>query len=367
MRLAELIPELVRLAPAAEADAEMEAACAANPDLATFEVIGHSEQGRPLAGVTLGYGPRLVTLVAGAHADEPVGPATLRALVVEALAARDWEAPGGGMADLFASATLRIVPHANPDGEAANRPWIDAWANLAARPAEALASYLRYRRREPPGRDVEFGYPAMRPENEAVDRFLFDEGPVAMHASLHGMGFSEGALVLLESAWMGTPEGRALAEGFLASAEAAGLRPHDHDRGGEKGFRYGGPGVWSTPRGRAMQAHFRALGDDETARRFHLSSMERAVETGAGPRGRTALCVVPELPLFVLRAPHAGAPGVPQTLLEFQQALPDLTEVALDGHPLDDAVERFGIETVDAHAAVGLHLRLLDLALDAIG
>ena len=68
----------------------LRSACEANPDVASFEIIGRSEEGRPLVGITMGYGPTLVTLVAGAHADEPVGPETLRLLVLEGLAARDW-------------------------------------------------------------------------------------------------------------------------------------------------------------------------------------------------------------------------------------------------------------------------------------
>ena len=82
-------------------------------------MIGHSEQGRPILGVTLGYGPRRASLVAGAHADEPVGPETLRALIVEGLARRDWGAEDGGFEPLLEQFTFDIVPHANPDAEAA--------------------------------------------------------------------------------------------------------------------------------------------------------------------------------------------------------------------------------------------------------
>ncbi|HEX8384691.1 MAG TPA: M14 family zinc carboxypeptidase, partial [Rubricoccaceae bacterium] len=254
----------------------MREACAVNPDLATFEAIGESEEGRPIAGVTLGTGPHLVTLVAGAHADEPVGPETLRTFVLEGLSARGWGAPDGGLDDLFERFTFRIVPHVNPDAEARNRPWIDAWD--AGRPAETLALYLRHRLREPPGRDVEFGYPSARPENAAASRFLFGDEPVALHASLHGMGFSEGALLLIEKGWLAAPETEGLRAGFRTAAGEAGLGLHDHDRGGDKGFRYGGPGFSSTPEGAAMRDHFLALGETETAARFGLSSMEMAAQ-----------------------------------------------------------------------------------------
>ena len=281
----------------------MRAACEANPDLASFEIIGHSEEGRPIAGVTLGYGPRTATLVAGAHADEPVGPETLRHLVLDGLAARGWGAEDGGLEALWDEWTLRIVPHVNPDGEAANWAWIERWEDLADDPAAMLALYLRERRREPPGRDVEFGYPSMRAENRAATDFLFSDGeaaPLALHASLHGMGFSEGALLLIEKDWLHAPEAEPLRAGFREAARGAGLRLHDHDRGGDKGFRYGGPGFWSTPEGAAMRAHFEAAGDPETAALFHRSSMEQAILASGGQ----PLCVVTELPLFVLDADY---------------------------------------------------------------
>src|SRR5690606_24240241 len=142
-----------RFSTSGEVFDELRHACEANPDVATFEVIGRSEEGRPMAGVTLGYGPSLVTLCAGAHADEPVGPETLRLLVLEGLAARGWESEDGeGLHALFERFTLRIVPHVNPDSEAKNRAWIEQWPDLS--------TYLAHRLREQPGRDVEFGYPA---------------------------------------------------------------------------------------------------------------------------------------------------------------------------------------------------------------
>ena len=365
-----------RFRTSAEVFDEIRAACEANPDLAQFETIGHSEGGRPIAGVTLGYGPRTVTLVAGAHADEPVGPETLRTLVLEGLAARGWGAPGGGVEDLFERFTLRVVPHVNPDGEARNAAWIAAWD--ADRPAQTLGHFLRGRRREPPGRDVEFGYPVMRPENAAASRFLFPYEPVALHASLHGMGFSEGALLLVEKDWIDRPALGGLKDGFERAAAEAGLRLHDHDRGAEKGFRYGGPGFWTTPEGRAMQAHFLDRGDPETASRFFLSSMETAVLTGrtpprpgsggvGKPAGETPLCLVTELPLFVLGAEYDREPGRPALLEAFQERTPALVEAAAEGDDLAPLLGGLGLRCLDLPTAVGLHLRVLDLALDVVG
>lgn len=358
MDLTDLDAAAVRLRTSEEAFDALRAACDANPDLAAFEVIGRSEEGRPLAGVTLGYGPRLVTLVAGAHADEPVGPETLRLLVLEGLAARDWDSGDGeGLHALFERFTFRIVPHANPDAEARNQAWIARWPDPGA--------YLVHRLREPPGRDVEFGYPALRVENQAVSRFLFDYRPIALHASLHGMAFSEGALLLIERDWAGRVDG--LRRGFAEAAAAAGLRLHDHDRGGDKGFRYYGPGFSSTPEGQAMRAHFLARGDEATAALFSFSSMEWAKLAGRDPAtGRTPLCLVTELPLFYLSAAYDHEAGVPALYQRLQEALPALTLAARRGEDLSGRLAPYALRPLDLGTAVRLQLRVLELGLEAV-
>ena len=363
---------------------ELRAACEANPDLAEFEVIGESEQGRPIAGVRLGIGPRVATLVAGAHADEPVGPETLRALVLEGLAARDWGADGGGLEDLLQRWTLRIVPHVNPDAEARNRTWIDAWdaPPLVEEPSSVgterdlarLRSFLLGRRREAPGRDVEFGYSgrlsgdavgALRVENAAAEAFLFGDAAPSAHLSLHGMGYSEGALLLVSEGWLDARTA-ALRAGFLDASAGIGLRPHDHDRRGDKGFVYAGSGAWSTPRGAAMRAHFLALGDAETAAGFHLSSMERA----AAARDAGApepLAVVTELPLFVISGDADPVPGVATNLARFDAVKDALLDAAADGAPLAPILDAAGVRlaTVELRDAVGVQLRAIGLALAA--
>jgi hypothetical protein len=329
----------------------LRAACEAKPGFAAFEVIGHSEEGRPLAGVTLGRGPRLVTLVAGAHADEPVGPETLRALV---LAGLDQPARWGDLLERF---TFRLVPHVNPDAEMKNRAWIERWPDVGA--------YLAHRLREPPGRDVEFGYPALRVENQAASRFLFDYRPVALHASLHGMAFAEGALLLIEKDW--AERVGSLRRGFAEAAAEAGLRLHDEDRGGDKGFRYYGPGFWSTPEGQAMRAHFLAAGDEATAAQFAFSSMEWAGFAGRDPAtGLTPLCLVTELPLFHLAAAYNHAPGVPALYHRLQDALPELTLAARHGEDLTERLAPYDLRPLDLETAVDLQLRLIALGLETI-
>ncbi len=359
MRLADLDASSARFRTSTDVFDALRAACDASPHLATCETIGHSEEGRPIAGVTLGMGPQVVTLMAGAHADEPVGPETLRLLVLDGLAMQGWGAPDGGLEALFERVTFRIVPHVNPDAEARNAPWISQFD--ADRSIESLVAYLRHRLREAPGRDVEFAFPDARPETAAVARFLFSAGPPALHASLHGMGFSEGALLLIDRDHLAAPATEALRDGFRQAAARAGLRLHDHDRGGDKGFRYGGPGFTSTPLGAAMRAHFLALDDPGTAARFGLSSMETAALAAPG-----VLSVVTELPLFVLDAEAEHVTGVPALLNRWTALQPDVAEALARGDDLGPLVAPLGLRALDVPTAVGLHLETLDLALDAV-
>ena len=58
--------------------------CSCDPagflDADSSRQIGLSREGRPLHAATLGSGPLKISLLAGAHADEPVGPRTLAEL-----------------------------------------------------------------------------------------------------------------------------------------------------------------------------------------------------------------------------------------------------------------------------------------------
>ena len=320
-------------------------ACAAHADLASFERLGESEEGRSIYGVVLGGGPRRVSLIAGAHSDEPVGPETLRTLILESLGRRTaFEA-------LLAAYQFVIVPHINPDGEARNRAWMTQWPHLAA--------YLRHVYRELPGRDLEFGFPAMRVENRLVADFLRRHAPFGLHMSLHGMAFSEGAMLLVERHWAGRTQ--RLRDGFAQAVRAAGLRLHDHNRKGEKGFFYIEPGFTTPPEGAAMRAHFEALGEPATAARFHDSSMEFVRTLGGNP-----LCLVTELPLFVVarREPHDA--GHPAAYLAFKEYLPNLTLRAARNQDISDAPASFGLEPLGLALAMRLQLRALRLGLEAL-
>ena len=345
--LADLVPgETLSFQDQEAARAPIKAACAANADIATCEDLGESEEGRLIYGVVLGRGPHTVSLIAGAHADEPVGPETLRTFILESLRRRE------AYAGLFDAFRFVIVPHVNPDGEARNRDWIEQWPSLAA--------YLAHVVREKPGRDLEFGFPAMRVENRLVADFMRAYAPFGLHMSLHGMGFSEGAMLLIDRHWAGRTQ--RLRDGFIDAAHAAGLRLHDHNRKGEKGFFYIEPGFTTTPEGAAMRAYFLALHDDTTAALFHDSSMEFARSLGGDP-----LCLVTELPLFVVAQQGAGEAGRPTAYLAFRDRLPQLRLRASQGADLSDLVAPFGLQPLDLHTAMGLQLRALALGLEAIG
>ncbi len=320
--------------------------CSANSDIAEFIPLGKSEGGRPIAAAIIGRGPKTISLLAGAHSDEPVGPETLRIFILEGLKQR------AQLSELFEKYRFIIIPHINPDGEAVNQAWITQWPDLAA--------YLQHTFRELPGRDLEFGYPEMRTENRLVSGLLTANGPFHLHASLHGMAFSEGAFLLIERHWIDrTTE---LQQQFVAYARQLGMRLHNHDRNGEKGFLYIGPGFTTTPEGRAMQAYFREQNDEATARLFHLSSMEFVRGLGGDP-----LCLVSELPLFdIRREMDDQGKNLPAAYLKFKERRPEILQKIAAKASLDEIIREFDIQPLDLETAIRYQLYIIELGLQAI-
>ena len=155
---------------------------ASPPDL---DEIGRSRDGRPIGAWRGGQGPLSVSLVAGCHADEPVGPATLRRLA-------GWLASRPEHDPAVAEMRWSIVPHANPDGEAANAVWASRTLEVTDHQGAAdrgfdLTAYSAGVVRELPGADVEFGFPRSagdreaRPENLVIAAFLASGAPYAVH------------------------------------------------------------------------------------------------------------------------------------------------------------------------------------------
>ena len=232
-----------------------------------------------------------MSLVAGCHADEPVGPRFLRRLV--------GLLSGAAGDELRRRATWFVIPHLNPDGAAANAAWQTPGAERYD-----FAEWLYHRARELPGDDIEFGFPRgdhdrdARPENRAAWEFWRGAAPFDLHVSLHGMSVAAGPYFLVERSWW--PRFGEQARALSREVKDAGYELHDVDRGGEKGFHRLAPGFCSRPDSRAMRQHFLDLGDPDTAARFRPSSMEAVRALSGDP-----LTLVTEMPLFI--TPGVGA------------------------------------------------------------
>jgi hypothetical protein len=332
------------------------------PTPASGWTIGESREGRAIVAHRFGQGPLRLSLIAGCHADEPVGPAMLRRLAAY-LESLPEDSP------LFAAATWSVVPHANPDGEERNRPWSEITLPAVDSRGEPdgvfdLAAYARMAVREAPGDDVEFGFPRApeddeaRPENRAVAAFLAERAPFHLHASFHGMFFASGPWFLLEPAWIGRTAG--LRDKLRRRVAEMGYRVYDVDRGGEKGFSRIDPGFTTRPDSRAMAAFFRERGEPETAARFRPSSMELARSLGGDP-----LTLVSEMPLFLV--PPVAAGGAPETFGD-PALRAELSRLALTASPdeLRAAAGRRGLRGMPVRDQMRLQLAYLEEALFAV-
>jgi len=260
-----------------------------------LETLGKSREGRDILGLRTGTGERRVSLLAGCHADEPVGPRLLRRLTayLTSLAEDD---------PLRTRYEWWIIPHINPDGEERNRLW-----QAGEPPVYDLASYLENAVREQPGDDIEFNFPRhvddeqARPENRAAyDWWRSADGPFSLHVSLHGMAFAAGPWFLIEPAWRDRYDH--IRATCAARVRELGYRLHDVERQGEKGFFRLEPGFCTRPDSKYMREYFLEQGDERTAELFLPSSMECIRSLGGDP-----LTLVSEMPLFI-------TPGVGEAL-----------------------------------------------------
>lgn len=249
---------------------------------------GSSREGRPLPAYHYGSGPFKISLIAGCHADEPAGPRLLRHLV-SFLSRQDESHP------LLQGYNWWVVPHANPDGEAANRRWHsenDAYYSLPR--------YLQYAARELPGDDMEYGFPIegkagpLRPENAFIYELWQKAGPpFHLHASLHSMAFSFGPWFLIDPDW--ADRSGIIREQCREKARELGYPLNDIDRRGEKGFHRISEGFCTCPNAEAMKAYFLERDDPKTAALFHPSSMESIRSLGGD-----CLTLVSEMPFFII-------------------------------------------------------------------
>lgn len=259
----------------------------ATPSEVSGELIGTSREGRPIEAFRYGSGSKNISLIAGNHADEPVGPLLLRKLVtfLSHLSQDHY---------LLSKYNWWIVPHTNPDGESLNRAWYTDEDSETD-----LVRYLRYVVREAPGEDLEFGYPiqgafpSLRPESEAVYTFWQEaKGSFDLHVSLHGMGSAYGAWFLIDEAWIGRTKD--LRRECAERTRRLGFPLYDVDRFGEKGFRRIAEGFCTRPDAAQMRSYFLQQGDSATAEQFYPSSMESIRSLGGD-----CLTLVSEMPLFL--------------------------------------------------------------------
>jgi hypothetical protein len=309
-----------------------------NRDDIELSTLGQSRAGQLLYGYTMGTGPLTVSITAGCHADEPIGPMT--AQILPELLRR--HAPE--LLELF---SFRVAPQMNPDGADANRSW---FANNPDFP-----TYVEHAVREAPGDDVEFGFSEdekARPECRAAIPFLWHHNPVVVHFSLHGMAWSEGAWYLLNEPWAGRAD--RLMDELIASADCHDMPLHEIDRKGLKGFTRIREGVATTPSSIAMRAFFDDENDPEMAAKFLPSSMEVAMATGDDP-----LCMVSELPLFLLDMPSSIKDPV---LFRFRDALND---ARAEGGPeaIQKLIRDFRLRTVPIATQIQLQFTMMVRAL----
>lgn len=260
---------------------------------ATVLEIGYSAGGEPLHAYTIGNGclPRL-SVVAGAHPDEPIGP-----LAALGLAERRRSS------DILQQFRLCVVPLLDVDGCIAQRAWL-----AQERDSVDPLSYLQHRLRRLPGEDREFAWPGapwggtVLPECAAADEFLNSEGPALAHLSLHGMAVAEGAWFLLDCLAM---RDSLLWRDLRSLAGRHGFALHESRRYGDKGFRRCGYGFCTTPSGPAMRSW--ALREQAALKDgFGYGSMDAARARAARHAAPAPLCAVSEFPLLAVDRPGDG-------------------------------------------------------------
>jgi hypothetical protein len=305
----------------------------------------------------LGAGPRNVSIIAGCHADEPVGPITAGTLP-RLLSAH--------FPELLTHFRFHIIPQMNPDGADRNRVWFQDPLSFPEYAAKVV--------REKPGDDIEFGFgreKRPRPECLGAMEFLEHHGPYCAHFSLHGMGFSEGAWFLVCREWV--DRSATLIQALERVTTALSFPFHDIDREGEKGFTRIRPGFCTTPTSTAMCDHFLRKGDPETAGKFKPSSMEFVQSLGAGDvlvadPGAGPLRMVSEMPLFRIGLADNSKPGDPPgtAYQHFKDELEALREAPppLDPTALAALADRYLLMAVPVALQVRLQVAMIVLALE---
>jgi hypothetical protein len=309
------------------------------------EIIGETREGQPMVGITFGDGPISISLIAGSHADEPIGPMTAQLL---------YPILRSDFAELLERFTFHVIPQMNPDGADRNRKWFSDPIQLDV--------FLNNVIREKPGDDIEFGFGAdgdERPECKAMMSFLKKGGPYGAHFSLHGLGFAEGAWCLVCKEW--AEKGKPYMDAFTSFCDTIGFPQHDIDRKGDKGFVRLGKGYTTTPHSEPMKEHFMALGDPVTAAKFKPSSMQWAQSLGGDP-----LCIVSELPLFHIGLASPSLDDLTTTHFKSDLTLVRAKNAKLDVDMLAPVVERYQLTPTPISLQIKLQLAMILLGISNV-
>ncbi len=260
---------------------------------ATVAYIGNSADDHELFAYTIGDPKKpTVSIVAGAHPDEPAGPVAALAL-----------AKRFSKSAILQQVRLAIVPILDIDGIYEQREWLDPFEK-----ATDPVRYMQHRLRRLPGADREFAWPGapwggtILPECAAAADFLDAQGPAIAHLSLHGMAVAEGAWFLLDHLAM---RDEILWSDLKNTADNNNFNLHESFRYGDKGFRRSGKGFCTTPSGIAMR--FWAKQTEQIfADHFAYGSMDAARLRCAKAQKPLPLCAVSEFPLFSIDQPGKG-------------------------------------------------------------
>ncbi len=259
--------------------------------------IGLSQAGRPLYGCSIGAANLpLISVVAGAHPDEPAGPLAALALL------QHWHQNG-----LAKRVRLAVVPQLDVDGTVAQTAWLTPWSGHVD-----LLRYAEHALRRPLGEDREFGWPGapwggqVLPECAAASAFLDQQGPAIGHLSLHGMGIAAGAWYLLDDTAL---RHAGLWRDLRRIATERHLPLHDSPRHGDKGFRRVGRGFCTTPSGIQMRRWALTTGRPAEAAAVAYGSMDAARARARAAARPAPLCAVSEFPLALAPTADGAGPG----------------------------------------------------------
>ena len=239
----------------------------------------------------------LVSIVAGAHPDEPLTASNAISTAMET------------SSPAFSATLSRRATHGCRRQRGAKR-MVSSWETAAD-----LCRFLHHRMRRLPGADREFAWPGspwngcVLPECIAADQFLHAHGPAIAHLSMHGMSMAQGPWFLLNRVAL---EDHTLWQQLRASAADAQLPVHEFKRYGDKGFRRVGLALhhpkWAS-RGSSFKENDKQMADN-----FGYSMTPQPNARDAGHP--EPLCGISEWPLLAIPSKHTTLLTPPAAFLK---------------------------------------------------